>query len=58
MTVFAGYGSAHRVAPVLGPKARIVAVLSYMEEPDYFYSEEDRLRFYGRARPEDAVPSR
>jgi hypothetical protein len=58
MTVFAGYGSAHRVAPVLGPKARIMAVLSYMEEPDYFYSEEDRLRFYGRARPEDAVPSR
>ncbi|MDF1749771.1 MAG: 2OG-Fe(II) oxygenase [Alphaproteobacteria bacterium] len=55
MTVFAGYGSAHRVAPVIGSRPRIMAVLSYMEEPDYYYCAEDRIRFYGRARPEDAI---
>jgi hypothetical protein len=55
MTVFAGFGSAHRVAPVIGKRPRIMAVLSYMEDPDYLYSAQDRMRFYGRAHPEDPV---
>ncbi len=57
MTVFGGFGSAHRVAPVRGEAARMMAVLSYMAEPDYHYGPEDRLRFYGRTAPEE-TPAR
>lgn len=56
MTLFAGRNSLHRVAPVDGPPDgadfRRMAVLSYMEEPGYLYSAEDRIRFYGRAMPD------
>jgi len=51
MTVFSGFGSAHRVAPIRGDKPRIMAVLSYMTEPGYEYGPEDRMRFYGRTSP-------
>jgi hypothetical protein len=54
MTVFSGFGSAHRVAPVMGDTPRVMAVLSYMTEPGYQYGPEDRLRFYGRTSPDDA----
>lgn len=57
MTVFAGYASAHRVAPVTSTKPRMMAVLSYMEEPDYHYNATDRIRFYGRANPEESIPA-
>jgi len=55
MTVFAGFGSAHRVAPVMGDTPRIMAVLSYMTEPDYQYGPEDCIRFYGRASPNERL---
>ena len=60
LNVFAGYRSPHRVTPTQGQTSRLVAVLSYMEEPDVVFSAEDRLRFYGRADPIAAVnhPSR
>ena len=58
MTVFSGFGSPHRVAPVIGEKERMMAVLSYMEEPDYAYGPEDRMRFYGRTSPDDPSPKR
>lgn len=51
MTVFAGFGAAHRVTPVMGNTPRVMAVLSYMGEPAYQYGPADRLRFYGRASP-------
>jgi hypothetical protein len=57
MTLFAGRNSLHRVAPVTGSGCRRMAVLSYMEEPGYLYSAEDRMRFYGRPSP-DAPPNR
>lgn len=53
LTVFAGRQSVHRVAPVLGG-TRVMAVLSFMEQADYQYSTEDRIRFYGRGQPSDA----
>lgn len=56
LNVFAGYRSPHRVTPSLGQTSRLVAVLSYMEEPNVVFSAEDRLRFYGRADPSDPVP--
>lgn len=55
MTLFAGFGSAHRVAPIGRGKARVMAVLGYMQEPGYHFSEAERLRFYGRAVPEAPV---
>lgn len=58
LNVFAGHRSAHRVTPSAGPTTRLVAVLSYMEQPNVLFSAEDRLRFYGRADPGDAMPLR
>lgn len=55
MTVFGGAHSPHRVSRVTGDRARIVAVLSYMEEPDHHYEPADRLRFYGRSSPDQVL---
>ena len=55
MTVFAGFGAAHRVTPVMGNTPRVMAVLSYMGEPAYQYGPADRLRFYGRASPGEST---
>jgi len=49
LNVFAGRYAAHRVTPVLGARQRMVAILSYVEEPDMAFSAEDRIRFYGRS---------
>lgn len=49
LTLFAGHYSPHRVTPVQGKLPRIVAVLSYVNEPDVVFSESARIRFYGRA---------
>ncbi|MXY38486.1 MAG: 2OG-Fe(II) oxygenase [Rhodospirillaceae bacterium] len=51
LNVFKGKNTAHRVTPVEGGRARIVAVFSYFEEPDVAFTEEERLGFYGRTRP-------
>jgi hypothetical protein len=58
LNVFAGYRSPHHVTPAAGERMRIVAVLSFMEQPGVMFSAEDRRRFYGRADPSDPVPGR
>lgn len=58
LNVFAGYRSVHRVTSVAGDRRRIMAVLSYMEEPDVQFSRTDRLRFYGRAEPLSGLASK
>jgi hypothetical protein len=58
LNVFAGYRSPHHVTPAGGDQTRLVAVLSYMEQPGVMFSDEDRRRFYGRAAPGDPVPGR
>lgn len=50
LTLFVGHYSIHRVTPVQGQTPRLVAVLSYEDEPDVFFSEAARTRFYGRPR--------
>ena len=49
LTLFKGKDTAHRVTPVAGARARLVAVFSYYERPDVTFSAEERLGFYGRA---------
>lgn len=58
LNVFAGYCSPHHVTQAGGDRMRLVAVLSYMEQPGVMFSAEDRIRFYGRADPSDPVPGR
>ncbi len=48
LNVFKGRNTAHRVTPVEGNQARIVAVFSYFDEPGVSFSEAERLGFYGR----------
>ena len=50
LSLFIGQNSIHRVTPTGGPQHRVVAVLSYESEPDVVFSDEERIRFYGRAR--------
>lgn len=49
LNVFRGKNTAHRVTPVQGNKARIIAVFSYYEKPGVRFSEEEQRGFYGRA---------
>ena len=49
LNVFKGTNTAHRVSPVVGSRERIIAVLCYYEYPGARFSDEDRIRFYGRA---------
>jgi hypothetical protein len=49
LNVFAGKNTAHRVTPVQGETARVIAVFSYYETPNVMFSDEDRIGFYGRA---------
>ncbi|MEL7542948.1 MAG: 2OG-Fe(II) oxygenase [Pseudomonadota bacterium] len=49
LNIFKGVNTAHRVSPVIGDRERIIAVLSYYEKPGVRFSDEDRIRFYGRA---------
>lgn len=49
LTLFSGHYSIHRVSPAHGPTPRIVAVLSYENEPGVVFSASARTRFYGRA---------
>lgn len=48
LNVFAGRYAAHRITPVAGERMRLISVLSYMDAPDVVFSDEDRMRFYGR----------
>ena len=48
LNVFKGVNTAHRVTPVQGARARIVAVFTYYEQPGARFSDTERLGFYGR----------
>jgi hypothetical protein len=49
LNVFAGRYAAHRVTPVEGGRMRLIAIMSFTEEPDVLFAAEDRVQFYGRA---------
>lgn len=49
LNVFAGRNTAHRAAPTRGPRERIVAVMSFVEQPGMMFSAAERIGFYGRA---------
>lgn len=49
LNVFKGRNTAHRVTPVEGEHARIIAVFSYFDRPDVCFSDTERRGFYGRA---------
>ena len=51
LNLFAGKLAAHRVTPIEGATMRMIAVLSFMEQPDVIFGPEDRIQFYGRAEP-------
>lgn len=49
LNIFRGKNTAHRVTPVAGARARMIAVFSYYDRPDVNFSQEERIGFYGRA---------
>jgi hypothetical protein len=49
LNVFRGKNTAHRVTPVEGDNARIIAVFSYYDRHGVTFSQEERVGFYGRA---------
>ncbi len=49
LNVFRGINTAHRVTPVEGGKQRMIAVFSYYENPGVWFSDEERIGFFGRA---------
>ena len=48
LNVFKGRNTAHRVTPVQGNTARMIAVFSYFDRPGVNFSDQERLGFYGR----------
>ncbi|TMV10354.1 2OG-Fe(II) oxygenase [Ruegeria sediminis] len=48
LNVFKGRNTAHRVTPVKGGRARVIAVFSYYEKPGVRFSDSELLGFYGR----------
>ena len=48
LCVFRGVETAHRVTPVTGSRSRIVAVLSYYEQPGVRFTKKELLGFFGR----------
>jgi hypothetical protein len=49
LNVFRGRNTAHRVTPVEGDRARMIAVFSYFDRPGVRFSAEEQIGFYGRA---------
>ncbi len=49
LALFRGHYALHRVTPVVGSRARLAAVLSYVREPDVNFTPYARELFYGRA---------
>lgn len=49
LVIFAGSRTLHRVTPVDGAKARLIAVLSYAPEPGFELAAQTRETFYGYA---------
>ena len=54
LTLFNGYRSMHRVAPVSAFPSRRMLTLSYDSAPGQHFGEEIRLRFFGRRKPVSA----
>ena len=48
LNVFRGVNTPHRVTPVVGDKARMIAVLTYYEKLGATFTETEQLGFYGR----------
>lgn len=48
LNVFRGKNTLHRITPVEGDRSRMVAVFSYYECRDVYFSDEERMGFYGR----------
>jgi len=48
LNIFRGKNTAHRVTPSTGADPRVIAVLTYYENPGARFSDEERLGFYGR----------
>jgi hypothetical protein len=48
LNVFKGRNTAHRVTPVRGVRARIVAVFSFYDRPGVRFSADEQRGFYGR----------
>lgn len=48
LNVFRGKNTAHRVTPSTGADPRVIAVLTYYENPGARFSDEERMGFYGR----------
>ncbi len=51
LALFKGHHSLHRVTEVRGPQPRLVAVLSYVQEPGRLFQPWERELFYGHAEP-------
>jgi hypothetical protein len=48
LSLFNGHRSLHRVTPVRGARQRIVALFNYSTEPNYYFKDEIKQRFFGR----------
>lgn len=51
LQIFRGRYSLHRVAPLIGPRRRYVAIFSYVEEPNMVGAPERAMQLYGRTLP-------
>jgi hypothetical protein len=51
LQIFKGRYSLHRVTPLAGPRARYVAIFSYVEDPGMVGSPERAAQLYGRVLP-------
>lgn len=51
LQLFRGRYSLHRVSPLVGPRPRYVAILSYVDEPDMVATPERARQLYGRVLP-------
>ncbi len=49
LNVFRGVNTLHRVVPVEGDTARVVAIFSFFETPGVVFSAKEQLGFYGRS---------
>jgi len=51
LQIFRGRYSLHRVAPLIGPRPRYVAIFSYVGEPNMVGAPERTMQLYGRTLP-------
>ena len=51
LTLFNGFRSLHRVAPVVAAPSRLMSIFSYDSAPEQVFSDAVRLRFFGRRHP-------